>query len=82
MELWLAIASILAALTLTPKGPTLPPVEFTSGTIRFSLLSRVRVLCLILFPPSNSHPVCFDCKVRPRNERAEAMINEAISALK
>jgi hypothetical protein len=77
MELWLAIASTLAALSITPRGTTPPPAAFHTGIVR--LVCHFEMSRHELTP--SSHPVPFDCTIRPRDERTKTMVKNAVASL-
>ncbi|KAI0313057.1 cytochrome P450 monooxygenase [Amylostereum chailletii] len=64
-SVWLAVASIIAAFTISPPvgendKPIFPAGEFTSGFVR--------------------HPKPFGCEIRPRSQRVVEMLNQSFNA--
>jgi hypothetical protein len=80
-ELWLFIAQSLATLEfLRPLDADGNEIvlkkELTSGTITQVFISRpVAILTLAC-----RHPVPYECRIRPQNERTAALIRESAAA--
>lgn len=78
-SLFVTIASILAAFNIEKdtdaNGKLItPPLEYTSGAIRFvQFILHINMASFDRYSRS-SHPVPFDCTITPRSKKAEAVV--------